>query len=113
MPICRFASTLKCLAHLLQGPYVLVLVACTGSRRPWLLPAMWCVRAYRGLARPFRKNVRFVVLVQPSMLVRTAMTVVKPFVSKKAHAKLKQVRRQGACWHCVCGSLQPFFLLAT
>jgi syndecan 1/collagen type V/XI/XXIV/XXVII alpha len=53
------------------------------------------VRAYQSLPRAFRKNVKHVILLQPSMLVKAAVTLLYPFVSSKAHAKVKQVR--GLC----------------
>jgi syndecan 1/collagen type V/XI/XXIV/XXVII alpha len=61
-----------------------------------LLPGVWCVRAYQSLPRAFRKNVKHVILLQPSMLVKTAVTLLYPFVSSKAHAKVKQVRTRCA-----------------
>lgn len=75
----------------LQGPYVLVIVALHNGPQFRLLPGVWCVRAYQSLPRAFRKHVKHVILLQPSMLVKTAVTLLYPFVSSKAHAKVKQV----------------------
>jgi hypothetical protein len=50
------------------------------------------MRAYQSLPRAFRKHVKHVILLQPSMLVKAAVTLLYPFVSSKAHAKVKQVR---------------------
>lgn len=75
-----------------QGPYVLVVVALHHGPQFRLLPGVWCVRAYQSLPRAFRKNVKHVILLQPSMLVKAAVTLLYPFVSSKAHAKVKQVR---------------------
>lgn len=77
-----------------QGSYVLVLVAASGggSGRFRLLPAMWCVRAHQSLARPFRKNVRYVILLQPSLWVRSLLAVLRPVLSTKAAAKIRLVR---------------------
>lgn len=76
----------------LQGPYVLVIVALHHGPQFRLLPGVWCVRAYQSLPRAFRKHVKHVILLQPSMLVKAAVTLLYPFVSSKAHAKVKQVR---------------------
>jgi hypothetical protein len=80
----------------LQGPYVLVIVALHHGPQFRLLPGVWCVRAYQSLPRAFRKHVKHVILLQPSMLVKAAVTLLYPFVSSKAHAKVKQVGTQ----HC-------------
>lgn len=88
LSVCPETSTIPAV----QGPYVLVLVACDHGSRFRVLPPLWCVRVFKSLARPFHKNVKYVILVQPSFLVRAIMTVVKPFLSHKAHAKIKQVR---------------------
>lgn len=78
----------------MQGPYVLVLVAFQHGPHFRLLPGVWCVRAYQSLPRAFRKNVKHVLLLQPSLTVRAALALLYPFVSSKAHAKVKQVREQ-------------------
>jgi syndecan 1/collagen type V/XI/XXIV/XXVII alpha len=76
----------------LQGPYVLVLVAFQHGPHFRLMPGVWCVRAYQSLPRAFRKNVKHVLLLQPSLMVRAVLALLYPFVSSKAHAKVKQVR---------------------
>jgi hypothetical protein len=70
---------------------VLVLVASAAGPPFGLLPSWWCLRTYRSLSRPFKKHVRFVVLVQPNMFVRAILTLLTPFLSPKAHTKIKQV----------------------
>lgn len=86
-------SCCLCCCHCLglQGPYVLVLVAFQHGPQFRLLPAVWCVRAYHSLPRAFRKHVKHVVLLQPSFMVRAGLALLYPFVSSKAHAKIKQV----------------------
>ncbi len=54
--------------------------------------ASWALGAYRRLAKPFRKNVKHLVLVQPSAWARTLLALAQPFVSKKAAHKVKKVR---------------------
>ncbi|WIA30456.1 hypothetical protein OEZ86_000540 [Tetradesmus obliquus] len=76
-----------------RGPYVLVLVAFQHGPHFRLLPGVWCVRAYQSLPRAFRKNVKHVLLLQPSLTVCAALALLYPFVSSKAHAKVKQVHR--------------------
>ena len=70
---------------------MLVVVALHNGPQFRLLPGVWCVRAYQSLPRAFRKHVKHVILLQPSMLVKTAVTLLYPFVSSKAHGKVKQV----------------------
>jgi syndecan 1/collagen type V/XI/XXIV/XXVII alpha len=72
---------------------VLLLVASQHGPALRLLPGLWCVRAYQSLTRPFKKHVRYVVLVQPSAIMRTVLTLMLPFLSHKAHAKIKQVNK--------------------
>jgi hypothetical protein len=50
--------------------------------------------------------VKHVLLLQPSLMVRAGLALLYPFVSSKAHAKVKQVRREGCplsscCCHAV------------
>lgn len=73
-----------------QGPYVLVMVNTgQGTKR---LPAGWLISAYRNLSRPFKKNVKYIVLVRPSGVLKTMLAFVRPFVSGKANRKVLKVR---------------------
>jgi syndecan 1/collagen type V/XI/XXIV/XXVII alpha len=73
---------------------VLLIVALHGSPQLRLVPGVvWCLRAHQALPRAFRKNVKHVILLQPSMLVKAALALLWPFVSSKAHGKVKQVQR--------------------
>jgi Divergent CRAL/TRIO domain len=65
------------------------------------LPAMWLIRAYRALSRPFKKNVRYIILVRPSRALSAMMVLLRPFVSIKAARK---VRKVGSC---ECSSALP------
>eukprot|EP00878_Enallax_costatus_P041225 GHUV01047827.1.p1 GENE.GHUV01047827.1~~GHUV01047827.1.p1 ORF type:complete len:117 (+),score=29.12 GHUV01047827.1:272-622(+) len=99
LPRCLIARHLPCLYTWLlvccsQGHYVLIMVAFHHGPQFRLLPGVWCVRAYHALPRAFRKNVKHVVLLQPSLMVRAGLALLYPFVSSKAHAKIKQVRPQ-------------------
>ena len=82
----------KC--HLMQGPYVLVMVNTGRGSKSKRLPAGWLISTYRSLSRPFRKNVKYIVLVRPSGMLKTILALVRPFVSGKAHRKVCKVRRQ-------------------
>ncbi len=55
------------------------------------LPAMWLIRAYRSLTRPYKKNVKYIVLVRPSAMLSAMMVVLRPFLSLKAARKLHKV----------------------
>lgn len=85
----------KALCHLLlsllQGPYVLVMVATGQHQKSNKLPAMWLISAYRNLSRPFRKNVRYILLVRPTGGLKALVACIRPFVSSKAAKKVKKV----------------------
>ncbi len=53
--------------------------------------SVWALGAYRRLAKPYRKNVKHIVLVQPSAWARALLAMAQPFVSKKAAHKVKKV----------------------
>lgn len=70
------------------------------------LPAMWLIRAYRSLSRPYKKNVKYIVLVRPSAMLSAMMVVLRPFLSLKAARKLHKVQHwlyaRGAEQHGAC-----------
>ena len=68
-----------------RGPYVLVLTA-----RRAALPGMWVMGAYTTLPRPFRKNVKRIVLVRPTPFLRAMLTLLRPLMSAKAARKITQ-----------------------
>lgn len=62
---------------------------------------MWLISAYRNLSRPFRKNVRYILLVRPTGGLKTLVACVRPFVSAKAAKKVKKVIPLPKCGrHC-------------
>jgi hypothetical protein len=77
-----------------RGPYVLVLASLPprpgAPRRAGPLPGAWCVRALQSLPRPLRKNVKHVVAVAPSLGARATLALLRPFVTAKGYAKLRQ-----------------------
>ena len=85
--------------QLLQGPYVLVMVATGQHQKSNKLPAMWLISAYRSLSRPFRKNVRYILLVRPTGGLKALVACIRPFVSAKAARKVRKVR---------CGAVHPW-----
>ena len=80
---------------LLQGPYVLIMVATGQTQKSNKLPAMWLISAYRNLSRPFRKNVRYILLVRPTGGLKALVACIRPFVSAKAAKKVKKVSSSG------------------
>ena len=50
-----------------------------------------CCSAYSSLSRPFRKNVKHIVLVRPSKPLQAFLALLRPFVSRKAHRKVIKV----------------------
>ncbi|CAL5219363.1 g1182 [Coccomyxa viridis] len=74
-----------------QGPYVLLLVSLGGGTKSNTIQTGLLVSAYRGLSRPFRKNVKFIILVRPSKPLKALLAFLKPFVSRKAHRKVLKI----------------------
>ncbi|KAL0018580.1 hypothetical protein WJX79_005535 [Trebouxia sp. C0005] len=74
-----------------KGPYVLVMVATGQHQKSNKLPAMWLISAYRSLSRPFRKNVRYILLVRPTGGLKALVACIRPFVSAKAARKVRKV----------------------
>ena len=79
-----------------QGPYVLLLVSLAGGTRSNKIQTGLLVSAYRGLSRPFRKNVKYIILVRASKPLKALLSFLKPFVSRKAHRKVLKVSIEGA-----------------
>ncbi|KAF6258902.1 hypothetical protein COO60DRAFT_1626257 [Scenedesmus sp. NREL 46B-D3] len=107
------AASAWCVGGVCLGPYVLVLVAFQRGPHFRLLPGVWCVRAYQSLPRAFRKNVKHVLLLQPSLLARAGLALLYPFVSSKAHGKVKQVQRLLDIEAATAGEVQASQLLST
>ena len=74
-----------------QGPYVLLLVSLAGGSKSSKVQTGLLISAYRGLSRPFRKNVKYIILVRPSKPVKGLLSFLRPFVSRKAHRKILKV----------------------
>ncbi len=85
--------------QLMQGPYVLVMVATGQHQKSNKLPAMWLISAYRSLSRPFRKNVGYILLVRPTGGLKALVACIRPFVSAKAARKVRKVS---------CGAVYPW-----
>ncbi len=77
----------------MQGPYVLVFLNSGSSMRNKISPG-WLAACYRQMSYPFRKNVKFVILVRPSAALRFMLAIMRPLVSPKAFVKVKKV---GCC----------------
>ena len=56
----------------------------TPRRRPFPTPPA---------CRPYRKNVQHIILVRPSGFLKAVLAFMRPFVSRKAVRKIKQVWR--------------------
>lgn len=99
-------------AGLLQGPYVLVMVNTGRSHKSNRLQASWLVSAYRGLSRPFRKNVKYIILVRPSKALKAFLTMLRPFLSRKAHRKVVKVGASALIASAWRGKMVPFLSIA-
>ncbi|GAX84920.1 hypothetical protein CEUSTIGMA_g12341.t1 [Chlamydomonas eustigma] len=75
----------------LSQPYVLVVVAIALGTISTTVPSSWALGAYRKLARPYRKNVKHLIVVQPSTWAKVMLFLSRPFVSSKATDKVKKV----------------------
>ena len=73
------------------------------------LPAMWLISAYCNLSRPFRKNVRYILLVRPSGGLKALVACIRPFVSAKAAKKVRKVKIITSSIHAI--SFYWMFLL--
>ncbi|KDD71340.1 hypothetical protein H632_c5259p0, partial [Helicosporidium sp. ATCC 50920] len=69
-----------------EGEYVLVLTS-----RSAKLPSMWIMGAYTTLPRPFKKNVKWILLVRPSGFLKAVLALLRPLLSAKAGRKIRQV----------------------
>lgn len=67
---------------------MLLLVGLSRGAGAGLLPGVWCVRGLQLLPRPFHKNIKRLLLLQPSLSARAGQTLLYPFVSAKAHSKV-------------------------
>ena len=76
--------------------YVLVVVSVSLGLRVSRVSGLWALNVYRRLAKPYRKNVKHIVLVSPSPMAKAILAITAPFVSSKAMAKVKKVRARGA-----------------
>eukprot|EP00803_Ostreobium_quekettii_P005970 evm.model.scf_1924.4 EVM.evm.TU.scf_1924.4 scf_1924:17980-20625(-) len=74
-----------------RGPYVLIFTSFQVSSLSQVNTA-WVVSAYRKLTRPFKKNVKFIVLVRPSLWLKALLKVMGMVVKQKARRKVKIVR---------------------
>ena len=75
---------------MLQGPYVLVFLNSGSSMKNKISPG-WLAACYRQMSYPFRKNVKFVILVRPSAGLKFMLAIIRPLVSPKAFVKVKKV----------------------
>ena len=72
---------------------MLLLVSLAGGSKSSKVQTGLLISAYRGLSRPFRKNVKYIILVRPSKPVKGLLSFLRPFVSRKAHRKILKVSR--------------------
>ncbi|GFR43549.1 hypothetical protein Agub_g4642 [Astrephomene gubernaculifera] len=82
---------LQQLRPLVEREYVLVVLSLALGVKAGSVSSAWALGAYRSLAKPYRKNVKHIVLVQPSAWARALLALAQPFVSKKAAHKVKKV----------------------
>ncbi|GBG85539.1 hypothetical protein CBR_g40177 [Chara braunii] len=75
---------------IVQEPYVLVFVMTPKNLHkaaPTKVPAWWCLKVYRHLPRPYKKNVQRVVFIHPTLWFSIIFKVIQPFLSSKVYRK--------------------------
>ncbi|KXZ43314.1 hypothetical protein GPECTOR_94g636 [Gonium pectorale] len=82
---------LQQLQPMVQRDYVLVVLSLAMGVKASSVSTTWALGAYRSLAKPYRKHVKHIILVQPSAWARALLALAQPFVSKKAAHKVKKV----------------------
>mmetsp|Transcript_19015 Transcript_19015/g.40958 ORF Transcript_19015/g.40958 Transcript_19015/m.40958 type:complete len:906 (+) Transcript_19015:72-2789(+) len=82
---------LRILEPTVSQPYVLVVVSIALGPVVETVPASWALGAYKRLAKPFRKNVKHILVVAPSAWAKLLLFLSRPFVSSKAADKIKKV----------------------
>ncbi|KAI5084397.1 hypothetical protein GOP47_0000566 [Adiantum capillus-veneris] len=56
------------------------------------IPAWWCLRVYKKLPSSYRKNLRRLLFIHPTVHIKFVCTMLRPFISKKAHYKVHKVK---------------------
>ncbi|KAK3270479.1 hypothetical protein CYMTET_21124 [Cymbomonas tetramitiformis] len=81
------------LEPLVGQEYVIIFVFSAGGGKTVSFGASnWLKNVYQSLPRPFKKNVKRVILVQPNSFVKMALMFMKPFISNKAKRKIIEVK---------------------
>lgn len=76
---------------IVQEPYVLVLLTCVVGPKLFTIPTGWVMSAYKSLAKPYHKNVKLVIMVQPSIVARFILAMLRPLISEKGRSKIVKV----------------------
>ncbi|ORY31981.1 hypothetical protein BCR39DRAFT_524925 [Naematelia encephala] len=72
-----------------DGGYVLIVLAAQGDKRARSMPrGPWWAWKWRKIPRKYRKNLKRLYIVHPSLLTRTLLPIILPFLSPKSYPKL-------------------------
>eukprot|EP00250_Pteridium_aquilinum_P013004 c21073_g1_i1 orf=136-648(-) len=56
------------------------------------LPAWWCLKVYKKLPALYRKRLQRLVFIHPTFYIKLVCSMLRPFVSRKAHHKVHKVK---------------------
>ncbi|KAA6364781.1 MAG: hypothetical protein EZS28_039692, partial [Streblomastix strix] len=69
-------------------PYVVVL-NCVDLSENGDLPLLWNLSLYRSLPYAYKKNLKRILVIKPSRMVRTILVLARPFISSKFYRKIE------------------------
>eukprot|EP00798_Chlamydomonas_sp_ICE-L_P000595 gene595-2017_t len=84
-------AELAVLGPIVSKPYVLVVVGISKGPKVETVSAFWALDVYKKMSRPYKKNVKHILVVQPSAWAKMLLFLATPFVSSKAADKVKKV----------------------
>ncbi|XP_062847922.1 BCL2/adenovirus E1B 19 kDa protein-interacting protein 2 isoform X2 [Trichomycterus rosablanca] len=85
-----FKYVIGTLELLVAENYMIVYLNGATSRRK--MPSVgWLRKCYQQIDRRLRKNLKSLIIVHPSLFIRTLLTLTKPFISAKFSQKIKYV----------------------
>ncbi|KAA6360846.1 MAG: hypothetical protein EZS28_043628, partial [Streblomastix strix] len=69
-------------------PYVVVL-NCVDLSENGDLPLLWNLSLYRSLPYAYKKNLKRILIIKPTRMVRTILVLARPFISSKFYRKIE------------------------
>ncbi|KAA6380600.1 MAG: hypothetical protein EZS28_023870, partial [Streblomastix strix] len=69
-------------------PYVVIL-NCVDLSENGDLPLLWNLSLYRSLPYAYKKNLKRILIIKPTRMVRTILVLARPFISSKFYRKIE------------------------